>query len=237
MDIVLNNDRKSLSQQTEEALFAMIVKDKKFSPGDRLPNENVLSQMLGVSRSTLREAIRSLAAQGLLEVRRGSGTYIPLEIPEKNPDIGFMALEREKLRLKDLFETRLIIEPEMTYMACKRGTAVDIQAIIEKGQLVEDFINAGKDRQEMDEDFHFAIAKASHNESMIEMFPLISRGLYAAFRTTVEKNRRLSVQTLQDHKLIMDSIKLRDALGAKYAMMMHMRHAMQILELPLYTDI
>ena len=66
--------RENLSQQTAQRLYARIVAEKRLRPGDKLPNEVELSAQLGVSRATLREAIRTLAARGVLEVRRGRGT-------------------------------------------------------------------------------------------------------------------------------------------------------------------
>lgn len=68
-------ERKNRWQQAAAALYDQIVAEKRLQPGDKLPNEVELSQDLGVSRATLREAIRSLCTQGVLEVRRGKGTF------------------------------------------------------------------------------------------------------------------------------------------------------------------
>lgn len=67
---------QSLSQQTARRLYSLIAAEKRFAPGEKLPNELELSQEMGVSRATLREAIQALAAQGVLEVRRGRGTFV-----------------------------------------------------------------------------------------------------------------------------------------------------------------
>ena len=72
--------KKSLVQQVADDIYKMITEDKIFSPGEQLPNENVLSTRLGVSRATLREAIRILASQGILDVYRGRGTFISQDI-------------------------------------------------------------------------------------------------------------------------------------------------------------
>ena len=93
---------QSLSQQTARRLYSLIAAEKRFAPGEKLPNELELSQDLGVSRATLREAIGSLAAQGVLEVRRGRGTFVS-ERAEIG-DLGFSALEQVRGRLRDLFE-------------------------------------------------------------------------------------------------------------------------------------
>ena len=84
--------RENLSQQTAQRLYARIVAEKRLRPGDKLPNEVELSAHLGVSRATLREAIRTLAARGVLEVRRGRGTFVSARV-EEIEDFGFGALE------------------------------------------------------------------------------------------------------------------------------------------------
>ena len=69
-------EKKSLSQQTADRLYTMIVVERRLSPGEKLPSELDLSRELGVSRTTLREAIHVLASQKILEVRRGRGTFV-----------------------------------------------------------------------------------------------------------------------------------------------------------------
>ena len=70
-------EKKNLSQQTMERLYNTIVAEKRMQPGDKLPNELELSEQLGVSRATLREALRMLIARGVLEVRRGKAPLFP----------------------------------------------------------------------------------------------------------------------------------------------------------------
>ena len=69
-------DKKNLSQQTMERLYTQSVAEKTLAPGDKLPNELELSAQMGVSRATLREALRMLIAPGVLEVRRGKGACV-----------------------------------------------------------------------------------------------------------------------------------------------------------------
>ena len=94
-------EKKSLAQQTAERLYSIIAAEGRFAPGEKLPNELALSRELGVSRATLREAIRTLAAQGALEVRRGKGTFVSQAVEEMS-DFGFSTLERVRGQLRDL---------------------------------------------------------------------------------------------------------------------------------------
>ena len=91
------------------------------SPGEKLPSELDLSRELGVSRTTLREAIHVLASQKILEVRRGRGTFVAAEAAQVN-DYGFSSLDQVRGELRDLFELRAIFEPSAARLACQRAT-------------------------------------------------------------------------------------------------------------------
>ena len=117
--------KRNLSQQTAERLYNSIVAEGTLRPGDKLPNEVELSQQLGVSRATLREAIRELAACGVLEVRRGRGTFVSEEVADIE-DFGFSGLERLQGQLRDLFELRSIFEPKAARLACQRATEEEL---------------------------------------------------------------------------------------------------------------
>ena len=224
-------EKKSLSQQTAEGLYARIVAEGRPGPGEKLPNELELSQELGVSRTTLREAIRSLVTQGVLEVRRGKGTFVSGQVGEIE-DFGFGGLERVKGQLRDLFELRSIFEPQAARLACLRATEEELADILEKGAAVAACIRAGQDRVEADGAFHAAIVRATHNEFMVRLLPLIHRAVYTAVGTG-EHGEQLAADTLRDHALLLEFFHRRDGAGAEHAMAIHMRHAMDGMGLEL----
>ena len=100
-------DRTNLREQTARRLYSKITVEDSMAPGDKLPNEVELARQLGVSRATLREAIRDLIVQGVLEVHRGRGTFVARGAKEDG--LGFGRLERVKGRLRVLFELRAIV--------------------------------------------------------------------------------------------------------------------------------
>ena len=126
--------KKSLVQQVADDIYKMITEDKIFAPGEQLPNENTLSSRLGVSRATLREAIRILAAQGVLDVYRGRGTFISPDIYTLN-DIGLESMERVRVHLKDLYEARLLFEPEIASIVCRAGSDGDRRPSVVIGRV------------------------------------------------------------------------------------------------------
>ena len=200
--------KRNLSQQTAERLYNSIVAEGTLRPGDKLPNEVELSQQLGVSRATLREAIRELAARGVLEVRR----------------------ERLQGQLRDLFELRSIFEPKAARLACQRATEEELRDILERGEAVERCIRAGQDRTEADRDFHAAIVRAAHNEFMVRLLPVIHQAVAAAVESG-EHGEQLAEDTLRDHALLLEFLAKRDGEGAEHAMAIHMCRSMEVMGL------
>ena len=221
--------RENLSQQTAQRLYARIVAEKRLRPGDKLPNEVELSAQLGVSRATLREAIRTLAAQGVLEVRRGKGTFVSAAVEEMD-DFGFSSLERVRGQLRDLFELRSIFEPRAAALACQRATEEELANILARGEEVERCIRAGEDRTQADRAFHAAIVRGAHNEFLVRLLPLIDQAVSAAL-TAGEHQEQLAEDTCRDHALLMEFFRKRDGEGAGYAMAIHMRHSMDVMGL------
>lgn len=221
--------KKSLAQQTTERLYTMIAVERQITPGEKLPNEIHLAQDLGVSRTTLREAIHRLVSQGLLEVRRGRGTFVTQEADSIN-DYGFSDLDQVRGQLKDLFELRRIFEPSAARLACQRATEQEMADILAKGEEVDRCIREGRDRTQADRDFHASIVRATHNEYMMRLLPMINQAVAAAVETG-EQKEQLAEDTRRDHALIMDFFRKGDALGAEHAMAVHMHHSIDVMGL------
>ena len=221
--------RKTLAQQTADSIYSLILEGSEFKPGDQLPGENILSEKLGVSRSTLRESIRILVSQGILEVYRGRGTFVAADINILG-NFGLEQMGCVRVRLKDLYETRLLFEPEVSAIACRRATDDEIAGILELGKKVEQTIQNNGDRTKIDQEFHNAIVQASHNAFLQRLIPIINQAveetiLFGSGAETLAEN------TLRDHALLMEFLKNRDTGGAKQAMYIHLHHAIATLNL------
>ena len=220
----MNN--KMLSQSIADTILSMITIEKRFTAGDKLPNENELSAELNVSRTTLREAIRILVAYNILEIQRGKGTFVTQAAFEQTPDLG--QLSDIKVNAKDLYEMRLIFEPEAAYLAAIRGTDAEIKRILEFGERIEQEIKAGKDRTDNEHSFHKAIAQATHNEFMNQLMPILYQAI-AKGVTLSAMSQKAVLDTVNDHRMIMDFLEQRNAEGAKNAMRIHIMHAIREL--------
>ncbi len=220
----MNN--KMLSQSIADTILSMITIEKRFTAGDKLPNENDLSAELNVSRTTLREAIRILVAYNILEIQRGKGTFVTQTAFEKEPDLG--QLSDIKVNAKDLYEMRLIFEPEAAYLAAIRGTDAEIKRILEFGERIEQEIKAGQDRTDNEHSFHKAIAQATHNEFMNQLMPILYQAIAKGVTLSAMSEKAVS-DTVNDHRMIMDFLEQRNAEGAKNAMRIHIMHAIREL--------
>lgn len=220
----MNN--KMLSQSIADTILSMITIEKRFIAGDKLPNENELSAELNVSRTTLREAIRILVAYNVLEIQRGKGTFVTRTAFEQEPDLG--QLSDIKVNAKDLYEMRLIFEPEAAYLAAIRGTDAEIKRILEFGGRIEQEIKAGQDRTDNEHSFHKAIAQATHNEFMNQLMPILYQAIAKGVTLSVMSKKAIS-DTVGDHRMIMDFLEQRNAEGAKNAMRIHIMHAIREL--------
>ena len=217
---------KMLSQSIADTLLSMITIEKRFSAGDKLPNENELSEELNVSRTTLREAIRILVAYNVLEIQRGKGTFVTQSAFEQQSNLG--QLSGIKVNAKDLYEMRLIFEPEAAYLAAIRGTDAEIKRILDFGEKIEQEIKSGQDRTDNEHSFHKAIAQATHNEFMNQLMPILYKAI-AKGVTLSAMSQKAVTDTVNDHRMIMDFLEQRNAEGAKNAMKIHIMHAIREL--------
>ncbi len=215
-----------LSDSVADDLLTMITIDKRFRPGDQLPNENDLSKELNISRTTLRAAIRSLVTNGILEIKRGKGTFVTAKAnAQEYQQLSELITVSD---IRDLFEMRLIFEPENAYLAAKRATKRELETILEYGKQVEQKILKGEDRTKEEQAFHEAIAKATHNTFMNKMVPIIFQGIRSGV-LLLQKNQALSQKNVSDDRMIMEFLQQRNAEGARTAMRLHIIHAMQEL--------
>lgn len=228
----------SLSEQTAERLLNMIFVERQFEPGGRIPDERSLSKDMGVSRTSLREAIKLLVADGVLEIRRGIGTFVSENPGKKTDPFGFaMATDKRRL-VSEWYQVRLLLESEAMEMIAKNATDGELRHISELAEqeksAIEGFegtINAEQASKfmHMDCDFHCALASATHNN-------VLSRVLIALFEwdyfSVAEElyplfSRKMDANADYYHCLIAKLLTLRDGKGANLAMRMHMNIAMR----------
>lgn len=215
-----------LSEKVADQILKMITIEKKFNIGDKLPNENELSSELGVSRTTLREAVKFLIAHNVLEIKRGKGTFVA-DNKELNEDFGLSELDNFVMNAMDFFEARIMLEPTMANYAAQRATAEDIDKLVELDKIINEHVNDADLRTDYDLQFHYAIAGAAKNEFIIKILPVIYSGMdmKRIFNLVSDEVKDF---TINDHKMVLEFIKNGDAAGAEAAMRMHILHAFNL---------
>jgi GntR family transcriptional repressor for pyruvate dehydrogenase complex len=222
-------NRTDLVQQTADTLREKI-RSGEYGRGEKLPNENELSSDLGVSRTTLREAIRILVSDGLLNVYRGRGTYVADEI-DRVTDLGIF--QEKKVRLRDLYEARLIFEPEAAALACTRASDEEISNILELGRRLQDQFeldSASSRVIECEKAFHDAIISAAHNSVFDSFIPMINQTIEKTFELEY-KWELVAEGAHSDNVLIMEFLQKRDSVALRSIMTIHLRRAVMTEQL------
>lgn len=218
-------NQKLLVPQIEDQLM-IYIRQEELAAGSRLPSEHQLAELFGVGRSTIREAVKSLVSKGILEVRRGAGSFV--KNIEQVPDdpLGLARFEDKYRLAMDLFDVRILLEPEMAAMACKNATNEERLQIKELCDEVERLYLAGKNHIQKDMEFHAAIAKCSRNHVVEVLVPVIHTAVTTFANLT---NRKLMKETIETHRAVSDAILRGDSVGAKCAMIMHLTYNRQML--------
>lgn len=156
----------------------------EFVPGQRLPTERDLAATLGVSRTTVREAISRLAATGYVEVRRGrhGGAFVLVGAGPEADEMIRRTLVPGWPQLEQLFDFRTLVEPLIARTAAGRRTPTDVERIQE---ALAAYRAAGSDREASstaDEALHHAIAEAAHNPYLVDLSERIRHGVSLGFR-------------------------------------------------------
>ncbi|NCB50517.1 MAG: FadR family transcriptional regulator [Clostridia bacterium] len=217
----------NLAQRIADAISRQILETGEFKPGQKIPNENELSEKFGVSRSTLREAIKTLSASGILVVRRGCGTFVADSLPEKG-GLTLPELKRMKVELKDLNEVRTIFEPKVAALACSRASDEELRQISGLEMEIERRLLAGEDTTDTDIAFHTAILKAAHNEFFLQIAPVVRQAL--SDQRILKASENLIKSVLPDHALIMEFLMKRDAPGTESAVRIHLHRLTEALQ-------
>lgn len=206
--------RVKLSSEVSEEILAMIDQGEVPLAG-QLPTENELGDRLGVSRTSVREAVKSLAALGVLEIRPGVGTFVVdgRPGPLRTPPGGAAGIKREALL--DLLEFRCLFEPEVAALAAERATESDLAEMLRCVEVLRSAVEEGV-RPPEDLGFHLALARATRNESVVDVSRLIIR-FY---------NQDVYLPDVMDvhgHRRIYEAVLGRNPAAARAAMRAHLQ--------------
>jgi GntR family transcriptional repressor for pyruvate dehydrogenase complex len=205
--------RKKLSEEVGEHILTMI-DEGEVAVGGQLPTEGDLVEMFNVSRTSVREAVKSLAAVGVLEIRPGMGTFVVGARPGPLRSLPGQSGPLNKSDLLELLEFRRIFEPEAAALAASRATPEDIKEMHRCVEELESGVAAGI-RPPGDLGFHLALARATKNGAVVDVSSLTIR----FYEQDVYMPDDLDVE---GHREIYEAIKKGDPDAARQAMDAHL---------------
>jgi GntR family transcriptional regulator, transcriptional repressor for pyruvate dehydrogenase complex len=199
-----------------------LIDDGRLKAGDRLPSERELAETFRVSRSSVREAIKTLENQGMVISRPGSGTFITaVNVEAIIPPLASL-LSRGKDALVDLFEMRCLVEPGIAALAAERATPADILRLKEICAAQEQEINRDTSAVDSDAAFHLTIGRATHNAALQRLVASIVEILKPIREKSLQTPSRAH-KSLASHREILVAIERHDPELARQAMQRHIQ--------------
>jgi DNA-binding FadR family transcriptional regulator len=209
----VNVDR--VSQVIVDQIKALI-RDGRLLPGDRLPSERELCQRFGVSRVTVREALRVLEANGLLTIRVGAhgGAFLTSPTTERLSEGLANLISVSTLTAANVTEARIIVELGILPLAVERATDEDIAALFEMVDDAEQELEAGAYDVEMSAAFHIRVAQCTHNPA-IAMLVQSFHGPLLMSLAEAHQSAPMNSRGIDEHRKLSQAIKDRDLAAAR----------------------
>ncbi|HYX92505.1 MAG TPA: FadR/GntR family transcriptional regulator [Myxococcaceae bacterium] len=192
-----------------------------FKSGDKLPSERELAERLGVGRSSIRDAVRTLEVMGLLEPRQGHGTVVrdfsadALIIPLPN------VINRKRQLISELLDVRRMIEPALAARAARMASAEEIALLADVLRRQEQKLRRGEHGIEEDREFHYRIAVAARNTVVLRLLDALMDLLRESHAQSLQVPGRPE-ESLGGHRRILRAIERRDAKAAEAAVRKHL---------------
>jgi GntR family transcriptional repressor for pyruvate dehydrogenase complex len=205
-----------------------LIVEGALKPGERLPPERELCARLGVSRGSLRDAIRMLELAGLVVPRQGEGTVVADLSPETVAAPIASILVRKRELLAELLDVRRMIEPALAARAAERATPEDVARLEDVLRRQDEKVRRGEPTIGEDGEFHYQLALAARNgvvRSVLDVLMQLLRETRTRSLQTPGRPRR----SLEGHQRILEAIRRRDPAAAEAAVRRHLEEVEQIV--------
>jgi GntR family transcriptional regulator, transcriptional repressor for pyruvate dehydrogenase complex len=201
---------------------------KKLQPGDKLPSERELADMLRVSRGSIRDAIRGLELMGLVEPRQGAGTIVREVSVDSLVNPFANALKRRRELVSELLDFRKMLEPPLAARAATHASAEEISEMEEILRRQAEKQSQGDAAVAEDSEFHYSVALASDNSVVLKVIDILM-DLLRETRTRSLQVEGRPQRSLSGHRRILAAIKRHDGEAAKAAMRRHLEDVEEIV--------
>jgi GntR family transcriptional repressor for pyruvate dehydrogenase complex len=219
--------RQTLSQAVSAAVLDRI-RSGEFGPGDRLPTEKSLMAEYGVGRNSVREAVQALVTLGLVDVRPGRGATVIAIDSDNVMDSETISVLLKEEAVDDLYAFRRLLEVEIASKAAIAATPSDLEDIAASIRAFESALEQGRPISTLDDEFHAAVARASHNAIYATVLDAIS-GLIANARRLTSNVPWASQAARVEHARLYEAIAAHDPEAAAEIMGTHLDSAIKAI--------
>lgn len=218
-------EREKLYLEIVEQILGAI-KNGSFPAGGALPPERVMASQLGVSRASLREAIRVLEHAGILDVRMGSGTYVVDGGPSPTSVLRTRAAVIGEHSPLDISLARLALEPTVAAQAALNRHDTDLVLLRRHFEAHRSLQHEGKDGELPDLAFHRSLANATYNLVLIDLverlIEIMHQRTWREFRIRQLRHAGRALEYVEQHQRLLDAVVARDSAAAETAMRAHL---------------
>lgn len=211
-------EAKLLTDKIADDIVRTII-GKELKAGDKLPNEFELASKLGVGRSTIREAIKILVSRRVVEIRRGSGTFVSERSGVSDDPLGLQFLSDTVRVASDLLELRFMIEPRLASLAAANCTPEQLDGLMKRCDACEAVLLDNKPFSDEYVGFHAAIARASGNLVVPNLAVILCE---SPQMLAGEPSRHAREALASTHRELLTAIAARDGITAHDAMLLHL---------------
>lgn len=228
-------ESESVAEATAAQIRQLIAEDV-LRPGDRLPSERELCEHMQVSRTSLREAVKGLISEGLLQSQRGAGLFVSTQVGADLTSPLRALIEAQPRAIEDYIAFRRILEGECAAAAARTATKAERTRILKLLKQLEDAAGKGDRTAEaaLDTEFHMSIVEAAGNVVAIQvarsLLDLLRRGIGYS-RALVFDDAGARKKLLDQHRMIAQAIDAGDAAKARQRMHAHLDFVIQMLQL------
>ncbi len=207
-----------------------LIEEEEWKPGERILGEVALAKAFGVSRNSIREALKSLELSGVINATAGKGTYLSVNALNNIRRMELMWALRDSESLEELIQTRLIIEPQLAALAAQFATEEDIE---EMRKIIEKTIDLVKENRYTIEEgmkFHLKLMESSKNKVLSKFMNSIADELcvHRLLRAKKYFDKNVLLEEMEEHSAMVDLIQKKDTKGIRELAEFHVKRVKDI---------
>ena len=202
----------------------LLMRQGQLKPGDRLPPERDLCERFGVSRVTVREALRMLESSGLVEIRVGArgGAFVTVPSSDRVGEGLADLLTLSVISAADVTEVRMILETGIVPLVCERATEEDLADLESICARSEAAITAGDYSMDLSLEFHIRVAQATHNPAVVMLIESFRGPLLMSLQRARDAAPEMGILGTQEHEKFIEAVRRRDTAVASTIMREHL---------------